>query len=165
MKDQSTFWDDLKSGKFVSMVKECSRGQSVNSSKEMYNIMKPLFAETDDIEMFYGVFLDSHNRILAIEKLFQGSIMSASIYPREVIKRVLTLKATAMVAVHNHPAGDTKPSSEDKTVTVRLWISLRSIEVSLHDHIIIGEGYHSMADEGFMDSIKNSFSSFMNNNF
>ena len=57
MNNQSTFWEDLKSGRFASMVKETSQGQMLANSREVYNVMKPLFAEIDDVEKVYCVFL------------------------------------------------------------------------------------------------------------
>ena len=50
MNNSKTFWKDLKSGHFVSMVKEASQGQTLSNSQEVYNVMKPLFAENDDVE-------------------------------------------------------------------------------------------------------------------
>jgi len=68
------FWSDLKSGRFASMLKESSKGQTVNNSQEVYYIMKPLFAENDDVEAIYCMFVDAKNHIISIEKMFSGSI-------------------------------------------------------------------------------------------
>jgi DNA repair protein RadC len=76
--------------------------------------------EEDDVEKVYVVFLDAQNRILAIEKIFSGSLTAATIYPREIVKRLLRLKASAFLMAHNHPSGDTKPSAEDLSMTVKL---------------------------------------------
>ncbi|MBW2671708.1 MAG: DUF1232 domain-containing protein, partial [Deltaproteobacteria bacterium] len=99
---------------------------------------KPMFAEQDDVEVVYGIFLDTKNRVLAIEKLASGSIASAAIYPREIVKRAIGLKTAALVLVHNHPSGDPKPSQEDFTITAKALIALDSVGVSVHDHIIVG---------------------------
>ena len=157
MNNQSTFWKDLKSGHFVSMVKESSKGQALSNSREVYNVMKPLFAETDDVESVYCIFLNAKNRILAIEKMFSGTISASAIYPRELVKRILALKSTAIVLTHNHPSGSVEPSAEDKAITVRMAIALASIDVALHDHIIIGDGFHSMADSGFLKGVGRRF--------
>ena len=157
MNNSKTFWKDLKSGHFVSMVKEASQGQTLSNSEEVYNVMKPLFAENDDVETVFCIFLNAKNRILAIEKIFSGTISSSVIYPRELIKRIIALKSTAIVLTHNHPSGFVEPSIEDKAITVRIAIALASIDVTLHDHIIIGEGFHSMADSGWLQSIKSRY--------
>jgi DNA repair protein RadC len=153
-----TFWEDLKSGRFASMVKESSKGQSVSNSREVYNIMKPMFAEKDDVEAVYCIFIDAKNNILGIEKVFSGSLTASAIYPREIVKRLLKLKASAFVMVHNHPSGDLTPSIEDKSITIKVGIAAASIDVSFHDHIIIGDGYHSMADTGWLKKVSSRFS-------
>ncbi|MFC1488942.1 RadC family protein [Thermodesulfobacteriota bacterium] len=153
-----TFWEDLKSGLFASMVKEASKGQSVSNSREVYNILKPLFTEHDDVETIYCIFLDAKNNILAIEKMFSGSLTAATVYPREIIKRLIALKASSFVMAHNHPSGDIKPSTEDRSVTIKIGIAAASIDTSFHDHMIIGDGYHSMADSGWLRKVSSRFS-------
>jgi DNA repair protein RadC len=87
--DATTFWEDLKSGHFASMIKESSKGNSVSSCEEVCNIMKPIFARHDDVEKMYCIFLDTKNKIIAIKKIASGSIRSATVHPREIIKMVL----------------------------------------------------------------------------
>lgn len=161
MNELQIFWEDLKSGRFASMVKESCKGQSINNSREVFNIMKPMLAEKDDVETIYCIFVDAQNKILAIEKMFTGSITASAVYPREVVKRILEFKSTAAILVHNHPSGDTKPSREDKEITLKLLIALSSIDVALHDHIIIGNGFHSMADSGWLKNVRVQYSDFM----
>jgi DNA repair protein RadC len=119
--------------------------------------MKPMFAENDDVECVYCIFLNARNRILGIEKVFSGTISAAAIYPRELIKRILALKSSAIVMVHNHPSGCVEPSAEDKNITNKVAIALFSIDSTLHDHIIIGDGFHSMADSGLLNTVKSKF--------
>jgi DNA repair protein RadC len=147
------FWEDLKSGLFASMVRETSKGQVLSNSREVYHILKPVVAGHDDVEAVYGIFLTTKNQVLAIEKLFSGGLTGAGVYPREIVKRVIELKASAVVLAHNHPSGCTEPSAEDKAITFRLAMALAAIDVALHDHIIIGASFHSMADAGTMAAI------------
>lgn len=101
MKDSSHFWEDLKTGRFASMVRESSKGKTVSNSKEVYNVLKPIFAKHDDIEVLYGIFLDVKNHIIDIQELSRGTLTAAAVYPREVIKKVIALKAAALVLAHN----------------------------------------------------------------
>ena len=158
MEDRIQFWQDLKSGRFGSMVKETVKGQRLSNSWEAYNVLKPLLAEEDDVEKVYVIFLDSQNRILQIEKVFSGSLTAATIYPRELIKRLLRHKASAFLMAHNHPSGDTNPSAEDRSITLKLGIAAASIDVAFHDHLIIGDGYYSMADAGRLQRISSELS-------
>jgi len=151
--DKEQFWDDLKTGVFASMVKESSKGKHLYSPKDVYHVMKPIFAEKDDIERMYCIFLNVKNRVIAIEKMFDGTINYSIIYQREIIKRVILLKATSVILVHNHLSGDPQPSDEDKKVTMKVGISLLSMDAKLHDHIIIGDSYYSMADAGYIQKI------------
>ena len=154
---KDNFWEELKSGRFASMVKESAKGRSVANSSEVYNILKPLFAERDDIEKAYFIFMDSKNAIIGIENLFSGTISSSAIYPREIVKRAIAIKANAFVMGHNHPSGDTKPSPEDEYITRKVYLAAASIDIYFHDHIIVGDGYHSMADSGSLKKISREF--------
>ncbi|GAB6145003.1 hypothetical protein JCM12294_24410 [Desulfocicer niacini] len=151
---ESQFWNDVRSGKFASMVMEYSRGQQLSSAVEVYNAVKPLMAEHDDVESFYCVFLDAKNRVLGMEKLFSGTITSSRVYPRELVKRIFALKACAVVLAHNHPSGDTEPSPEDFEITKKIAITLHGLEVTVHDHIIVGNGHYSMAESGWLGTMQ-----------
>jgi len=154
---QSEFWQNLKNGKFLSMVRESASGKQLSNAGEVYNIIKPLAAGHDDVESMYCIFLDAENRILAIKRMFSGTITNATIYPRELVKSVIEHKASAVILTHNHPSGSKTPSAEDKTITIKLGISLASIDVVMHDHIIIGNGYFSMAEDGWLDKVSERF--------
>jgi len=82
-------------------------------------------------EFFYVLFLDSQNRLILGETLFQGTLSEASVYPREVLKKVLSLNASAVILAHNHPSGVTEPSRSDISITERLSKALGLIDVRL----------------------------------
>ena len=96
------------------------------------------------------LFLDSQNRILEFKELFRGTINAASVYPREVVKEVLELNAASVILAHNHPSGVTTPSQADKLITTKLQQALNLIDVSVLDHIIIGENTYSFAEHGLI---------------
>lgn len=151
------FWKDLTSGRFVSMVRESAKGESVANSTEVFNIMKPIYARHSDIEIVYGIFLDARNHILSIEALFTGTITSSTIYCREIVKIMIRLKASALVLLHNHPAGSVTPSAEDMAITRKVYVALSSIDALLHDHIIIGDRYYSFSDTGNLELLKKEY--------
>ena len=102
-------------------------------------------------EVFGCLFLDTRHRMLAFEVLFRGSIDSASVYPRQVVKRALGHNAAAVIFCHNHPSGITDPSEADRTLTQRLTEALDLIEVRVLDHFIVGDGEPlSMVEHGWM---------------
>lgn len=102
-------------------------------------------------EVFACLFLDGRHRVLAFEVLFHGSIDSASVYPRQVVKRALAHNAAALILSHNHPSGISEPSQADRRLTQRLKDALALVDVRVLDHFIIGDGEPlSMAELGWM---------------
>lgn len=102
-------------------------------------------------EVFGCLFLDAKHRVLAFEVLFRGSIDSASVYPRQVVKRSLANNAAAVILTHNHPSGVSEPSQADRLLTQRLKDALALVEVRVLDHFIVGDGEPlSMAELGWM---------------
>lgn len=102
-------------------------------------------------EVFCVLFLDNRNRVLAFEELFQGTLNGASVYPREVLRRVLDHNAGAVILVHNHPSGVAEPSRADESLTRRLTEVLTHVEVRVLDHFVVGDGeIVSFAERGLL---------------
>lgn len=102
-------------------------------------------------EVFAVLFLDSQNRLLAMEELFRGTLSQTSVYPREVVIRALHHQAAAVVLSHNHPSGSVQPSRADEHLTQTLKAALALVDVRVLDHIIVGQGQaFSMAEQGLM---------------
>jgi DNA repair protein RadC len=102
-------------------------------------------------EVFAVLFLDSQNRLLALEELFRGTLSQTSVYPREVVLRALHHQAAAVVLSHNHPSGSVQPSRADEHLTQTLKAALALVDVRVLDHIIVGQGQAlSMAELGLM---------------
>jgi DNA repair protein RadC len=102
-------------------------------------------------EVFAVCFLDVHNKLLATEELFRGTLNQTSVYPREVVLRALHHHASAVVLGHNHPSGSVQPSPADQHLTQSLSAALALVDVRVLDHIIVGPGEAlSMAEKGLM---------------
>lgn len=102
-------------------------------------------------EVFLVLFLDTRHRVIAIEELAHGTLDGASVYPREVLRRVMQHNAAAVILAHNHPSGVPEPSAADRRLTQRLSETLKLIDVRVLDHLIVGEGRPvSMAQRGLM---------------
>ncbi|MDR3443890.1 MULTISPECIES: RadC family protein [Dyella] len=91
-------------------------------------------------EVFGCLFLDNRHRVLAFEELFRGTIDSASVHPREVVRACLRHNASAVILAHNHPSGIAEPSAADRTITRELKDALQLIDVRVLDHLVIGSG-------------------------
>ena len=88
-------------------------------------------------EVFFALWLDAQNRLIAAEELFRGTLTQASVYPREVVKKALAHNAAAVVLAHNHPSGVAEPSSADSQLTRELKQALALIDVRVLDHFIV----------------------------
>ena len=94
-------------------------------------------------EEFRLLFLDRRNRLLHDEVHQRGTVDHTPVYPREVVKRALDLRACALILVHNHPSGDPTPSRADIDMTRRICDAGRAVGITVHDHIIVGRGGHN----------------------
>ncbi len=74
-----------------------------------------------------------------MKSCFRGTIDSASVYPREVLKAALAYNAAAVILVHNHPSGDPEPSDADRRITERLKEALGLMDIRVIDHVVVGE--------------------------
>lgn len=101
-------------------------------------------------EVFAVMFLDNQHRLIAFEELFFGTIDSASVYPREVLKAALKVNAAALIFAHNHPSGDATPSQADKQITQRLKEALALVDIRVLDHIVVGDSALSFAERGLL---------------
>ncbi|SEI52108.1 DNA repair protein RadC [Allopseudospirillum japonicum] len=127
-----------------------TRGEALTSSKQVRQLLKLKLRDYPH-EVFAVIFLDKQHQVLAIEELFKGTLDAASIYPREVLKRVLHHNAAAVIFAHNHPSGSTRPSQADQQITQSLRTLLQMIDVQVLDHFIIGEGDpYSFAEAGLI---------------
>ncbi len=102
-------------------------------------------------EVFWAVFLDAQNRVLAAEELFRGTLTQTSVYPREVVKRALAHNAAGVILAHNHPSGVAEPSFQDQALTRSLAESLALVDVKVLDHFIVAPGASlSFAERGLL---------------
>ena len=104
-----------------------------------------------DHEVFMVLFLDAQNRVIAPEEMFRGTLTQTSVYPREVVKRALSLNAAAVILAHNHPSGVAEPSRADEFLTESLRSALALVDIRVLDHIVIaGSNATSFAERGLL---------------
>lgn len=102
-------------------------------------------------EVFACLFLDNKHRVIRFEPMFYGTIDAAAVYPREVVKRALSLNAAAVILSHNHPSGVAEPSVADKQITKRLVEALQLVDIRVLDHMIVGDpDVISFAEQGLL---------------
>ena len=125
------------------------RGDALNNVTDVKNYLQSRL-QNYPYEVFSCLFLDNKHRVIAYEELFYGTIDSASVHPREVLRKVLQHNAAALVLAHNHPSGVAEPSQSDIAITSKLKQVLGIIEVRVLDHFVIGDEIVSFAERGLM---------------
>jgi len=109
-------------------------------------------------EKFKVLFLDPKNQIIEEKTLFEGTVDSSAVYPREIMKDALRYDASSLIFVHNHPSGDPEPSLCDREITRELVFAARVMELKVLDHIIIGNNcFFSFADHGMIEDYELMF--------
>ena len=127
-----------------------SRGSALENPKQTRDYLTCQMREYQR-EVFACLFLDNRHRVIACEELFQGSISSASVHPREVVKSALAHNAAAVILAHNHPSGVAEPSEADRHLTRKLQDALSLVDVRVLDHLVIGDGESvSFAERGLI---------------
>ena len=128
-----------------SLQEELSTKPSVKCSKDASQFLMTKMRDNQH-EVFACLLLNSRHQLIRYKEISVGSINSAGIYPREVVKLVLKFNAAAIIFAHNHPSGNNLPSDADKEITKRLKLALELIDVPVLDHIIVGEEPFSMSE-------------------
>jgi len=147
------FVDTLKEtiaeyGKSELIGKEYIKAKNQN---DIVNYFETITKNTDK-EAVHALYLDAKNKIIALEKVSEGTLTQSVVYPREIIKRLIYHGALSVVLIHNHPSGEPAPSENDKRITKRLLFALKNMDGVLLDHIITGTNgnYFSFYDSGIL---------------
>jgi len=92
----------------------------------------------EKIEKFMVIYLNSQNIVVDDEIMSTGTINKTAIFPREIVRAALRRQAAAVIIVHNHPTGTLRPSHADIEMTHKIQAALATVDVTLHDHLILG---------------------------
>jgi DNA repair protein RadC len=104
-------------------------------------------------EIMTIIFLDSSHAIIDSEVVAEGTLNVNTVYPREIVKKALEYHAAALILAHNHPSGALQPSRQDIILTRKLFLICNYMQIQLLDHLVIGDGSFSFADNGLMETI------------
>jgi len=132
------------------LAEELQQGVGLTSSQQSKDY---LIAElrNESREVFGVLFLDNQHQVIAFERLFNGTLNSAAVYPRIVLERVIKQQAAAVILAHNHPSGVAEASQADKHITQQLQQTLALIDVRVLDHMIIaGHQCYSFSEQGLL---------------
>lgn len=90
-------------------------------------------------EFFNVIFLDIKNKVIDTIELSKGSINASVVDTKEIVKEATLRSASSIVLVHNHPSGETEPSSDDINITKKIKEACNFLGIKVLDHIIIGK--------------------------
>jgi DNA repair protein RadC len=125
-------------------------GASLCSSQDVVAYYRPRLRDLKK-EVFTCVLLDTKNRVIREDRVSTGSLSASIVHPRETFKAAIRESAAAVIFIHNHPSGDTRPSREDIHLTKRLVQAGELLGIQVLDHIIIGDHLHfSFRESGLM---------------
>ena len=112
----------------------------------------------DSVEKVWVLCLDRKNKLIRAEPITSGTASGSLVHPREVFRPAIRHGASSIILAHNHPSGDPTPSSADLKVTKKILEASKAVDLSMLDHVIIGEpdacpqslGFYSFSDEGLL---------------
>ena len=121
--------------------------KKISSPSDIAEIYIPLLRDELQ-EKFYIICLSSSNRIIKHELLFVGTLNASLVHPREIFKTALANNSANIILMHNHPSGNSEPSSEDISITKKISEGGKLLEIKIFDHIIIaGNTYTSFVEK------------------
>ena len=102
-------------------------------------------------EFLSVMYLNGSNCFIVSEILFRGTLTSSPVFPREIVRQALKNNAAALILAHNHPSGNLKPSRDDIEITKRVKRACETVDINLHDHLILaGKSYFSLGEHGLL---------------
>ena len=129
-------------------VREKASGTPIGSAITVFERFREL--GNADQESFWVLGMNAGNQEILNECLFKGGMVITTVDVRIVFKRLLMAGCVSFIVIHNHPAGDVKPSVADEKITQRLKEGADILGLYFLDHIIIGESYYSFQESGLL---------------
>lgn len=124
--------------------------QQIQTSRDVFELFHQRL-RNQPREIFIMLLLTTKNKLIKEQKLFEGTLTQSMVTAREVLKEAINGKAASVIFVHNHPSGEPAPSPDDRDLTKLLVAACKTAQISVHDHVIIGDGkFFSFADEGLL---------------
>lgn len=129
---------------------ELKRRFSFTSSDDVVTMFQPILADLPH-EEFWVLLMNRSNRLIERLKISQGGVVGVSVDVRLIAKPAIEGLASGVIAIHNHPSGNCRPSTDDIKLTEKLKSGLALFNITLLDHVIVTDNLSfSFADEGLL---------------
>ncbi len=123
----------------------------IGNAEDVADHMKPILCDLDH-EVFYVLFLNRNNVILAEKLLFKGGVAATVIDPKLIFREAVHYLSSALILIHNHPSGNLSPSQADIEITRKIVACGRIFDIQVLDHVIVSHlGHYSFADHDLMN--------------
>ena len=126
----------------------------ISQPDDIYNLMFTIGEMSRNMEykeLFYSLYLNNDNDILAVHKISEGTTKSTLVDTKFIMQGAIMTNAAALVICHNHPGGNTQPSAADKRLTQKIQQAAQLFDINLLDSVIItADNYFSMRAEGML---------------
>ncbi len=128
--------------------------QGIHNAQDVYDLLVgELRYEPQEVMVL--LLLDARRTLLRKERIAVGTLTRLLVHPRNVFGPAILHHAAKIIIVHNHPSGNSRPSSQDIELTKALFRAAETLCIPLQDHVIIGAStpertkpYYSFAEEG-----------------
>lgn len=148
----ATLNDDQIIGKALEILwKRVTYSTTALSSPNVVKDYLRLHLGQEQSEVFGMVYLDAKHCVVGHVDMFNGTLASCTVYPRELVKGVLEANAGAVILYHNHPSGSATPSSADMRLTQEIKKALAVVDVQVLDHLVVtARDVTSFAERGLL---------------
>lgn len=120
---------------------------AITGPEDVFRLCRPMLQYKQ--EVFCVLLLTTRNQVFRKLNISKGSLNSALVHPRDVFRAAVRLNAAAVILVHNHPSGVSRPSREDEAITTRIQQAGSLLGIEVLDHIIMAKaGCISMREQG-----------------
>ncbi len=112
-------------------------GPVVDEPDKAATILAPL-CDGEMQELFFALPCDKRGRMVGdVVTVHKGTVDEVHVWTRDVFRAAIVRGAVGLVAAHNHPSGDVRPSNEDRLLTARLIRAGRLLDIALVDHVVV----------------------------
>lgn len=121
------------------LVAEGEEQPIIRDRNDVVQLFAPLISTLDHEELWV-LYLSSSNRVIERRRISVGGSSSVVTDCKLIVRHALTLVASSIILVHNHPSGAAEASHEDEKFTARLRDAAALFDIQLLDHIIVARG-------------------------
>lgn len=125
----------------------------IHSSQEVVTFLRKVWDEDtlEYTESFLVICLNRSNHIVAYKWIGHGGTAGVTVDVKNVMQFALLSHSSSIVLAHNHPSGNTRPSSQDLKITQTIKSAGQILDIPVIDHLILTkDSYTSFADDGLL---------------